>query len=248
MNNSCIYAFFDNGDKPYYIGKTSDFIVRKKRHERRIKNGVFLPKYNKARKLIRNGFPFRMEIIHENLTDDEAINLETCYIKEYQRMKYKLFNLTEGGEGSCGLRHKQSSIEKNRLKHLGKIPWNKGLTKKDPRVKANCDGRDKTMRLRGGQSGKNNPMYGRKGKSNPLYGVPKSKEHCAKISAAKMGLKNPQSKKCLIITPRGKRFTTCVNEFFKKNCKKYKISKSLLRGIANGIVKNNQKWVCRYIT
>ena len=65
-------------------------------------------------------------------------------------------------------------------------------------------------------------------------------------SISKYGLKNPQAKECKIKSPDSKIFNMCINEFFREYGKTYNVTKSFLRGIANGIVKNNKGWQVKY--
>lgn len=56
-----------------------------------------------------------------------------------------------------GRKHKEQSNEKNRIAHLGKIPWNKGKTKDtDSRIKTPWLGKKRES-----ISGENHPMFGK---------------------------------------------------------------------------------------
>lgn len=48
--------------------------------------------------------------------------------------------------GFLGKKHSEETKEKLRQLRKGKVPWNKGLTKDDPRVKLNIENRVKTVR------------------------------------------------------------------------------------------------------
>ncbi len=51
----------------------------------------------------------KVEILSDNLTEEDAFELEKFVISE---MKGKLCNMTEGGEGSSGFKHSQESKDK----------------------------------------------------------------------------------------------------------------------------------------
>lgn len=92
-----VYVFLDRQNRPYYVGKTNNMKRRRKEHLREIEKGNDLPKYNKARKLIRSGFKLSMRAIRIVYNEDEAYRLERYYIKKYRREGYQLFNCTGGG-------------------------------------------------------------------------------------------------------------------------------------------------------
>lgn len=92
-----VYVFLDEGNRPYYVGKTSNMVRRKKEHIQEILNGNSLPKYNKARKLMQAGIKFVMKRIRTAKTEKESYRLERYYIKKYRREGYQLMNCTYGG-------------------------------------------------------------------------------------------------------------------------------------------------------
>ena len=61
--NYCIYAFVDEEDNPYYIGKTKNYNKRYKDHLFEVKTKNMLPKYIQARKLFGEGHSFKMKKI-----------------------------------------------------------------------------------------------------------------------------------------------------------------------------------------
>ncbi len=97
MSTYSIYVFLDEKNRPYYVGKTNNFKRRKKEHEAEIKKGNKLPKYNKARKLIKQGTDLKMRTIRKVDKEDEAYKLERYYIKKYRKEGYVLLNCTSGG-------------------------------------------------------------------------------------------------------------------------------------------------------
>lgn len=96
---------FDN--LPIYIGKGKDW--RLKEHLRKTNNPIFR---NKIKCWKRKGIDPIIIKIRENLTEQEAWDLEKKYIATIGRLdqgKGPLLNLTDGGDGPAG-----------------RIPWNKG--------------------------------------------------------------------------------------------------------------------------
>lgn len=92
-----VYVFLDQKNRPYYVGKTNNMKRRRKEHVKEIETGNTLPKYAKARKLMRGGLPLKMRRILKTHDEDRAYELERKYIKKYRRMGYVLMNCTHGG-------------------------------------------------------------------------------------------------------------------------------------------------------
>jgi len=93
-----IYVFLDNNNKPYYVGRTNNFFRRKSEHLDEIRRGNNLPKYQKARKLLRFGHRFRMKAIATVNSLNESMRLEKFYIRKYRNLGYTMYNLTSGGD------------------------------------------------------------------------------------------------------------------------------------------------------
>jgi len=93
-----VYVFLDEKGKPYYVGKTNNMNRRRKEHLGEISNGNSLPKYQKARMLIRKGHKFIMKRVFKCGKEEEAYKKEYELIKLYRNAKgIKLTNLTSGG-------------------------------------------------------------------------------------------------------------------------------------------------------
>lgn len=116
-----VYVFLDQIGNPYYVGKTNNFTRRRKEHIYEIKTGNTLPKYRKARALIKKGFKFRMKTIATAKTEAEAFRLERKYIKEL-RAKYTLYNLTHGGpdEKPARIVNRKPKVKRS-FKHKSKV-------------------------------------------------------------------------------------------------------------------------------
>ena len=87
MNKYYVYEYLRENGSPYYIGKGSGFRAYCKR--------PYKPK-DKS----------RIKIIKDNLTEEEAFNLEINLIKQYGRQDLGtgiLKNKTDGGEGCSSI-------------------------------------------------------------------------------------------------------------------------------------------------
>lgn len=115
-----IYAFVDDQGQYFYIGKTCNIKRRNREHLFEIKEGNTLPKYNKLRKLIREGnnFDDLVVVVEEGLLCDQVDEREIYYIRKLREEGYGLKNLTDGGDG--GIMAIPGISEKIRQAHLGK--------------------------------------------------------------------------------------------------------------------------------
>lgn len=78
---------------------------------------------NKLWKRIVNKTDYNIEILHKDITWNQACELEIELISKYGRINNKtgiLCNMTDGGEGRYKSRNSKESIEKTRQFHLGK--------------------------------------------------------------------------------------------------------------------------------
>lgn len=158
MNKYYVYEYLREDGTPYYIGKGTGFRAYEK-------NRAYKPK-DKS----------RIRIIKENMSEQEAWKYEIELIALYGRQDLGtgiLKNKTDGGEGGA-----KSNETKNKLSiaNKGKTPWNKGLTKDDPRVLKNAQSRSRVryseetkkafMKPRS-EEGKKNMSLGQIGKKYP---------------------------------------------------------------------------------
>lgn len=98
--NNIIYAWLDQNGDPYYIGKTKCLRVRNNEHRCKVNNGSNLPKYNKLRKLLRQGFQWDILVLEDEIATEGELSTRECYwIVFYRGRGCKLYNLTDGGEG-----------------------------------------------------------------------------------------------------------------------------------------------------
>jgi NUMOD3 motif len=89
--------------------------------------------YNRSRRnthwksiVAKYGKPI-VEILAEWRTEAHALEHEVQLIAYFRSTGCKLCNKTDGGEGTTGCRPTPEQTEKNRLAHLGKPAWNKGI-------------------------------------------------------------------------------------------------------------------------
>jgi len=137
-----IYTYLREDYSPYYIGKGSG-----KRAFSKCK-GEIRPPNDKS----------RIVILTDNLSENDAFNIETMLIKFFGRKDIGtgiLRNKSEGGKGNSGWR----ASDEQKANHYMKRPeWRKIQSERS--------------------SGKNNPLYGKGkfGKDNPMFGKHRTDE------------------------------------------------------------------------
>lgn len=140
MKTFCVYKIINTKNNKLYIGKTDDAEDRFKKHIQVAKNPEANPRcFSLIHKSIRKyGYDnFKVEVIVDGLTEEDALNQEIHYIAEYKTNVYKYgsefgYNLTDGGDGISGKVY--SDEEKEQL----------------------------SKRMKGKFDGKKNPFYGKK--------------------------------------------------------------------------------------
>lgn len=71
-------------------------------------------------KRIVDKYGYTIEYIEKDLSEDDALDLEVELIKFYRECGYSLCNLTDGGDGTSGLRHTDATKEKIRQAATGR--------------------------------------------------------------------------------------------------------------------------------
>lgn len=125
------------------------------------------PKYKNHsylhRAMFKHGYVnFKFEVIYQSTDRKHALEMEQAFIAEYDTFGENGYNLTIGGEGTCGYVRSQETIEKHR----------KAITGRKHSEEAK-------VKIRMAQSGTNHAQYG----------VAKSQTTKDKIAQAKVGRK-----------------------------------------------------------
>jgi|AntAceMinimDraft_18_1070375.scaffolds.fasta_scaffold00869_25 group I intron endonuclease len=166
---------------------------------------------------------FKRKILEITKTRKEAFDLEEFYIKKFNTLRPKGYNISPtGGMNEWGGIHSEETKRILSEKRKGKTPWNKG--KKGIYSKETLE----KMRMNSNNTGKYNPMFGKKGADSPIFGIKKTKEHIKKLSESKMGNKNPNAKKYFIQTPDNKEFIVNSATEFINNHPEYNVNKHFI--------------------
>jgi len=127
LNNFYIYCYKNKTNGKCYVGKTNNLIGRKYKHRWRafVENSP-LSLYNALRKYGEDNFEFI--ILDSFYSEDIIFDIEKFYIKAYKSNQTEFgYNLSEGGEGSSGVRHNENQIRANKMK-MGSKNGNSKLT------------------------------------------------------------------------------------------------------------------------
>jgi hypothetical protein len=186
---------------PFYVGKGSNGRVEE--HRRKAKNSKDKNLKNKIiRKLWSRGLDFEEEILFDNLTEQEAFELERKLIAKYGRINNGtgiLANMTDGGEGTSGVVFSKESKRKMSKSHTGEKNHFYGKKHTQETIK-----RMSEVKI-GLYEGENNPHYGknhteeskrrisesRLGELNPMYGKHHTEEARLKMSLFQSGENHP---------------------------------------------------------
>jgi hypothetical protein len=155
---------------------------------------------------ITNKTQYKVEIIEDNLTWEDACEREKFWIKFYGRKDLKegnLINLTDGGEGQLGIIRSESTRQKMRELNLGRKLSEETKQKiRESKIgkKHKPHSEETKQKIRESKIGKNRTTEQRKkmslahiglhvGSKNPMFGKKMSNETKQKISIAKIGKK-----------------------------------------------------------
>jgi len=127
-----VYAYLRKDCSPYYIGKGKGFRAWDKASHKKIRTPS-----DKS----------RIVIMESNLTEIGAFALERFYIRWYGRKNIgtgTLRNMTDGGEGTSGLRYKKTESHKKKIsqfmiKNNIKPPSRKGCKQPEDAVRRTAD-------------------------------------------------------------------------------------------------------------
>ncbi len=150
---------FDN--QPLYVGKGKG--NRMYEHLKKTSNRIF---QNKIKNWSRNEIEPMIEVLSDNLSEQEAWDLEKDliqYIGRYDLGKGPLLNLTDGSEGPANM-----------------TPWNKGLT-------GQTQSEETKRRRSEALAGRKMSDEHKENIANALRGKKKSEEHKRKVSEGMKG-------------------------------------------------------------
>lgn len=109
MNPFYIYIHYrKDNNTPFYVGKGKG------------RRATTIHGRTKYWNHINNKAGHRVLILQDNLTEQEAFNLEIQVIEELRMYGYTLVNLTDGGDGTSGGSQSTEAREKNRQSQLGR--------------------------------------------------------------------------------------------------------------------------------
>jgi hypothetical protein len=262
------YGKFKFEYEPFYIGlgkknRINKHIIYAKHKDKYQTNKTL--KDNIILKILKNNqIPIRYKL-YENITLESAIRLEKYLIKLIGRRDLKngtLANLTDGGEGTVGKKYTKTQIE-HRI-NLSKKLWSDGIfdnrdicgEKNGFFKRKHTDETKERIRKTIGDNrkGEKNSNYGNKwteyqkqeaslrskitaqyGDANPA----KRPEVREKISITKIGNKNPNAKKWLLISPNNEEFF--IDGGIKRNLKEFNLTYSMFSKDSIRITKSGWK-------
>ena len=151
--------YIEDTDEVFYVGKGTGNRLNEVHNRNKYFNNV----YNKYKCLVRK--------VQENLTNEEACELERKQIAKRREMGEAYCNFTEGGTGfSTG----KLNPNYRRKLHGPHNPFYGRKHTEETKRKIS-----ESRKGKGGRKGEDNPMYGKgfKGKDNPMYGKTGFKHH-----------------------------------------------------------------------
>lgn len=221
MNNYFyVYIYLDPRTcppTPIYVGKGQG--KRHKQHLSKTKNKYF---DRKLKKIQNSGLKPIVEFAAKDITNEEAMQIEIKLIAKYGRMDQKtgtLCNHTDGGEGTTGYTHKQTTktlFSKQR----------KGKKQTPAQYKANCSRKQNEL-------AKQRISLATKGHN---WHTPESRE---RIKVANLGRKaSVATRKLMSKQRKGKKQTPAQ---YKANCSRIPKNTKKIKCLNNNIVYNSIK-------
>lgn len=186
-----------------YIGKSVNPKRRFLGHLGNIKKNHYCA--NWIRSLKERGLRPELEILAQ-VPESEWPQWEIDYIEAFRSLGCDLVNFTRGGDSGpampgnkhpmFGKKHTSKAKEKNRIAHLGKIAWNRGLTGGQlslahrAKISASLRGNKRNLGKKLSSETRAKISEKTKGEKNPFYGKTFTSESLAKMSAAQIGKKH----------------------------------------------------------
>lgn len=212
MNHFYTYILSDprNG-LPFYVGKGQGRRIEHHFREAHTtqKNSY---KLQKIRKIESLGLVVIVSKVEENVSDSEAQDFEKLIIAEARAKGIELTNMTDGGDGSAGYKHRPESLAK-----IGAAQ--RGVPKPDSqKVKLSAYLLQNPIHLRDGvtaQSGENHWAYGKTGALNPNFGRKDTPEQIAvkrqRLTGKKTGPCTDERRAAIKAATTGVKKSTTIN-------------------------------------
>jgi hypothetical protein len=105
MNIYYVYVYYDSDGVPFYVGygKNNRMYDHLNEAKKKLSSSKNQRKLNKIRKMLREGIDPTIEVVKDNLSREEACNLEIELIEKFGRADLglgPLTNMTRGGDGT----------------------------------------------------------------------------------------------------------------------------------------------------
>lgn len=184
----CYYTYLlidPRNNLPFYVGKGKGRRCFDHVREARCttKNSA---KLQKIRKIESMGLAVVVRKVEENVSDDQAKELEILVIAEARAKGIALTNRTNGGDGASGYKHTAESIKKLSEALKGRIVSDE--VKEALRIRLLQFNPMHTPEARAKRSGEGSAQYGKPARNR---GVPMSDEQRQRLSAALSGENHP---------------------------------------------------------
>lgn len=207
--------------EPFYVGKGKNKRAYRHVAEAIQNKGNNRLKINKINKIIKltNNFPLII-IYADNITNIEACKLETELIKSIGRRDLhegSLVNLTNGGEGTSGFKHKEKTL----------LLWSRQRSGKNHPLYGKGHNDITKDYMKNNWIGENNNHYGKKQSE-------KQKQIVREIN----------SKSYIVTFPDGKKE---IIKNLKKFCKENNLLDSKMCLVAQGKRNHHKKFKCEYL-
>jgi hypothetical protein len=223
MMNSYVYTLVDpRNNLPFYVGKGSGercnfHVVEAKYYVKRKSL-----KLNKIRKLLQLGMEPIVVKIEENVSDEQALDLECLLISEMRDFGIPLTNMTDGGDGAQGYKHTEEHKQRMSERFKGRIITEEHRQKmrkpKSPEGRAAIAAARLTTTYRPSEETKRKTSQTLLGRPSPMRGRVQTDEAKAKMSAFRKGKPKPKidcphcNKQVAVNTARRWHFDNCKSK------------------------------------
>jgi len=123
MNKFYVYLYLNPGGEPFYVGKGHGNRAYCHTQLRELRRRDRF--HNKLRGMLRRNIQPEIIILHKDLSERKAFEIEEIFIATYGRRDLDtgcLCNMTDGGEGGSGHRHSAETRQKISESHKGIRP------------------------------------------------------------------------------------------------------------------------------